>query len=82
MPEWKRRALDRAEQRVLDFEKKLLNEITKYGVPNFDIVMNLALCYVDRARERVKRQTATEEDLKILERIKFDSSIRNTRENN
>lgn len=64
-----RRALDRSEQRVLEHERRLLLEVMKFGVPTFDLVLNLSIAYVDRARERQKRGTETEEDLKILKRL-------------
>lgn len=68
-PVWKRRAVDRSEARVLELEKALLTEVTKFGVPTFDQVFNLSLALVDRARERTKRGTATKEDARILAKI-------------
>jgi len=64
-----RRSLDRAEQRVLEHEERLLAEINRYGRPTFDHVMNLSIAYVDRARERAKRGTMTEQDVAILGKV-------------
>lgn len=68
MTNWTRRSLDRAEQRVLELEKSLMDEMLKYGVSNFKLVENLCNAYVARARERLKRGTCTDEDRRILER--------------
>lgn len=64
-----RRALDRVDQCVLENERKLLAEVMRFGVPTFDLVMNLSLAYMRRARERVKRGTATPQDEYILRQI-------------
>jgi len=64
-----RRALDRAESRVLELEERLLAEIARHGLPSFDHVINLSIAYVDRARERIKRGTETPEDIRILEKV-------------
>ena len=63
-----RRALDRAEHRVLEWEQKLLTEMMKHGSANYEMVITLAGAYVDRARERQARGRATPEDYRILAR--------------
>jgi len=68
-PKWQRRALDRDEQKALDLEKQLTKHMERFGVPSFDLLIDLVQTYISRARERVKRDQATKEDLKILEKI-------------
>lgn len=64
----KRRVLDRAEARVLELERRLGEEMQRYGSTSYDMVITLATAFVHRARQREARGLATEEDLKILQR--------------
>jgi hypothetical protein len=77
---YKRRSLDRAEERVLRLERELLIEMNKHGSTSYELIINIAIAFVARARERKSRGQMTDEDLQILLKYK-DSSRRATDEN-